>query len=79
MSKLAMWRNRFAAIGRATVRGLPKAAQLLGAAAQDSAALAGAGLIAYGTGLIYRPAGFIVLGGLLIAGAFLSAKPKAKG
>lgn len=79
MSKLAMWRNRFATTGRATMRGLPKVAQLLGAAAQDSAALAGAGLVAYGAGLIYRPAGFIVLGGLLIVGAFLSAKPKGKG
>jgi hypothetical protein len=46
--------------------------------ARDAAALVGGGLIAYGAGMIYAPAGFIVGGAMLIAVAFLSAlKAKA--
>ncbi len=43
----------------------------------DVAALSGAGLLSYGAGEIYRPAGFIVMGGLLIIGAFLNARAKS--
>ena len=42
--------------------------------ARDLGGLVGAGLIAYGAGLIYRPAGFIVAGLLLLASAFLLAR-----
>lgn len=41
---------------------------------RDFAGLAGAGLIAYGSALVYRPAGFIVGGLLLLAGALLTAR-----
>lgn len=37
--------------------------------AWDAAGIAGAGLIAYGAWLVYHPAGFIVGGVLLLAGA----------
>lgn len=40
----------------------------------DMAALAGAALTAYGAALIYRPAGFIAGGVLLMAMAFLAAR-----
>jgi len=46
--------------------------------ARDATALAGGGLIAYGAGMVYPPAGFIVGGVLMIVVAFLSAlKAKA--
>lgn len=45
---------------------------------RDVVGLAGAGFVAYGAGEIYRPAGFITLGGLLLLGVFLSARaPRA--
>ncbi|CAN5576042.1 hypothetical protein BH10PSE14_BH10PSE14_06620 [soil metagenome] len=42
--------------------------------AQDGAALGGAALITYGVALIYHPAGFIVGGVFLLAGAWLTAR-----
>jgi hypothetical protein len=39
--------------------------------------MAGVGLVAAGVGAIYLPAGFIVLGGFLIAAAIL-ARPEKK-
>jgi hypothetical protein len=44
---------------------------------RDVAGLGGCGLVAYGAGLIYHPAGFIIGGLFLMAGAFLSARAKA--
>ena len=41
---------------------------------RDAFGLSGAGLCAYGASLIYVPAGFIVGGALLLAGAVLMAK-----
>jgi len=70
MSDKTPWRIQFASAGRAILRAAPSLTT-------DGAALAGAGFVAYGAGLVYRPAGFIVLGALLIIGAFLSAKGKA--
>jgi hypothetical protein len=43
----------------------------------DGAALGGAGLCGYGAWLIFRPAGFIVGGLLLLAGAWLFARGDA--
>ena len=40
---------------------------------RDVAGIAGGSLVAYGAALIYRPAGFIVGGLLLIAGAIFAA------
>lgn len=40
----------------------------------DAAALAGAGLVTYGAALVYRPAGFIVAGVFLLAGAWIFAR-----
>lgn len=37
--------------------------------APDAAGLTGAGLMAYGAGMVYRPAEFIVAGALLLAAA----------
>jgi|GEM_PF-5389773 len=45
-----------------------------GSAVRDGLGVAGAGLTAYGAGLVYRPAGFIVLGALLLAAAWLLAR-----
>lgn len=42
--------------------------------ARDAAGLIGAGLISTGAGMIYRPAGFIVAGFLLLVGAVLDAR-----
>lgn len=42
----------------------------------DVFALGGAGLLSYGAGEVYRPAGFIVGGVLLIVGSFLNARAK---
>lgn len=42
----------------------------------DGAGVAGVGLVAYGSWLVYAPAGFIVAGVLLIAGAFLSGRAR---
>lgn len=42
--------------------------------ALDGTALGGAGLITYGTHLIYHPAGFIVAGVFCLAGAWLAAR-----
>lgn len=72
MSERLTWRTGFASIGRAVTRG----ATYLSDVATDFAALTGVGFVSYGAGLIYRPAGFIVLGLLLIVGAFLAAKGK---
>jgi hypothetical protein len=40
---------------------------------RDFAGLAGAGLVSYGAWLVYAPAGFVVGGLLLLAGAVLHA------
>lgn len=40
---------------------------------RDAVGLGGAGLVAYGTWLVYQPAGFIVAGILLLLGAWLAA------
>lgn len=60
------WRTRFASLAKAVRIDV-----------NDVAALSGAGLLSYGAGEIYRPAGFIVMGGLLIVGAFLNARAKS--
>jgi hypothetical protein len=44
----------------------------------DCCALAGAALTAYGAGLVYRPAGFITGGMLLMAIAFLAARGEGR-
>jgi hypothetical protein len=44
--------------------------------ARDAAGLVGLCLIAYGAWLVYRPAGFIVGGLLLLAGALLDARAR---
>lgn len=44
---------------------------------RDGAGLAGVGLVSYGAGLVYAPAGYITAGLLLIAGAFLAGRAKA--
>lgn len=41
---------------------------------RDVAGLSGGGLLAFGAGEIYRPAGFIVAGALLLGAAWLSAR-----
>jgi hypothetical protein len=41
---------------------------------RETAGIAGAASIAYGAWLIYRPAGFIVAGALLLAGSILDAR-----
>lgn len=41
---------------------------------RDAAGLLGVALVAYGAHEIYRPAGFIVAGVLLVVGAFLAAR-----
>ncbi len=69
MSDKTTWRTGFASLALAL-------AGRRGDIALDCAAIAGAGLVSYGAGLIYRPAGFIVLGGLLLIGAFLAARAK---
>ena len=46
-------------------------------ALRDLAGLCGAGCVAYGAGAIYQPAGFIVLGSMLLSAAFLSARASA--
>jgi hypothetical protein len=48
----------------------------MGDTIRDLIGLAGAGLVAYGAGEIYRPAGFIVGGLFLLVGAFLTAKAR---
>lgn len=40
----------------------------------DALALAGAGLLSHGAWLIYRPAGFLTAGALLLAGGVLAAR-----
>ncbi len=40
---------------------------------RDATGLAGIGLVAYGSWLIYQPAGFIVAGGLMLAGVWMLA------
>lgn len=55
-------------------RHINAARRSLGAAAETGALLAGAALIAFGTWQIYRPAGYIVGGMLLIAGVILQAR-----
>lgn len=42
--------------------------------ARDAAGITGAGLIAYGAWLIFPPAGFIVGGLLVLAGAIAAAR-----
>ncbi len=62
---------------RAVFAVLATLAPVLPLIARDGAGLAGAGLVAYGAWMIYAPAGFIVGGGLLMAGAYLNAKAAA--
>lgn len=45
--------------------------------ARDFSGLLGAGLIAFGVAEIYRPAGLIVAGAMLLAAVFLSARAAA--
>lgn len=49
----------------------------LGALTEGALLLAGAGLIAYGAFEVYRPAGSIIGGILLIAGVILRARGKS--
>lgn len=42
--------------------------------ARDVAGLLGVALISFGTAEIYRPAGLIIAGAMLLAAAFLSAR-----
>ncbi|HZP88643.1 MAG TPA: hypothetical protein VFB54_17675 [Burkholderiales bacterium] len=42
--------------------------------ARDALGLIGAALISYGAWMVYRPAGFIVAGSLLLAGCLLLAR-----
>jgi len=44
---------------------------------RDAAGLLGAGLVAYGVGEIYRPAGLIVAGVMLLTAVILSARASA--
>jgi hypothetical protein len=46
----------------------------LPAVARDALGLTGAASISYGTWIIYRPAGFIVAGSLLLAACLLLAR-----
>lgn len=59
----------------------PNARQRLAATisgyAQDGAALLGAGLITHGAYLVYHPAGSIVGGLFLLAGAWIAARKAA--
>jgi hypothetical protein len=41
---------------------------------RDLAGAAGLALVSYGSWLVYRPAGFIVCGTLLLAGSILAAR-----
>jgi hypothetical protein len=41
---------------------------------RDVTGLTGASLVSYGAWLVYHPAGFIVAGALLLAGALLDAR-----
>ena len=52
------------------------AARNLGEGVRDLSGLAGAALVAYGAWLIYPPAGFIVGGLMLLAGAVFSARAR---
>jgi hypothetical protein len=47
---------------------------MLIAVARDGAGLAGVGLISYGAWLVYPPAGFIIAGAMLLAGALLTGR-----
>jgi hypothetical protein len=46
----------------------------LGSIGRDVAGLVGAVSLSYGAWLVYRPAGFIVAGMLLIAGSILASR-----
>jgi hypothetical protein len=58
---------------KAIARGLRAMGAAVPTMIRDLAGLAGASLIAYGTWLIYPPAGFITGGALLLIGAILVA------
>lgn len=45
--------------------------------ARDAIGLLGAGMVSFGVAEIYRPAGWIVAGAMLLAAAFLSARATA--
>ena len=74
---LVIWRAT-----KATGRSLGKAInwlfRFLGKIIDDLLAIAGAGFISYGVYIIYRPAGFITLGVLLVAGACVVAQFKGR-
>jgi hypothetical protein len=53
---------------------LKKLIAILSAYAVDTIGVAGVALISYGSGCIYRPAGFIVAGAFLLTGALLHAR-----
>ena len=55
-------------------RGLRAVCRAIPALVCDVAGLAGGGLIVYGAWLVYRPAGYLVAGLLLMAGAILGAR-----
>ena len=63
--------HRFA---RALGRGWGRAIRALPGLLRDAAGLCGAGATAYGAWQVYAPAGFIVGGGLLVAGAWLDGR-----
>ncbi|OGT54644.1 MAG: hypothetical protein A3E01_09840 [Gammaproteobacteria bacterium RIFCSPHIGHO2_12_FULL_63_22] len=46
------------------------------ALSRDVAGLTGAGLISYGVGLVYEPAGYIIAGMMLVATALLTGRGK---
>lgn len=48
--------------------------KLLPVILRDGAGISGTALIAYGTWCIYEPAGYIVFGAMLVAGAWRAAK-----
>lgn len=62
---------------RAVFAVLATLAPVLPVLMRDGLGLAGAALVAYGAWLVYPAAGFIVGGGLLMAGAYLNAKAAA--
>jgi hypothetical protein len=55
-------------------RALTMIAAAVPALLRDALGLTGVGLIAYGAWLVYRPAGAIVLGAMLVIGVVLTAR-----
>lgn len=61
-------------IAKRIANGLRATGAAVAGLTESAAIIGGAGLIAYGARLVYEPAGFIVGGVLLIAGAILHAR-----